>query len=171
LLLFKIIFQRSSSSNTSEQTATSDRDPQSKLSTEDYTDDDEYSTSEEEEEEEQLDTGLEQEDNDENETSNDQSSTDEDETSSSSEDEHNDPIIPVDVLTDPALIQIRLLIKRVRELVGVVHQSSNLHEYIRLQKKEKQLPGDVSNEWEETKITSRFDCKTLFLMNKNTLRS
>jgi hypothetical protein len=132
--------------NTSEQIATSDRDPQSELSTEDYTDDDEYSTFEEEED--QLSTGLDQEDNDENETSNDQYSTDEDENSSSSEDdEYNDPVIPVNVLTDPALIRIRLLIKQVRELVGLVRQSSNLHEYIRQQKKEKQLPGDVSNEW------------------------
>ena len=138
------MFHRSSSSNTSEQIATSDRDPQSELSTEDYIDDDEYSTSEEEED--QLSAGLEQEDNDEDETSNDQSSTDEYGNSSSSEDEYDDPIIPVNVLTDPALIQIRLLIKRVRELVDLVRQSSNLHEYIRQQKKEKQLPGDVSNE-------------------------
>ena len=149
LSLFEIIFYRSSSSCVSEQIATNDHDLQSELTTDDDTDIDEYSTSEEEEEEEQeqqqFNTSLEEE-NDENDTSTDQPSTDEYKYSSSSEDEQNDQLISLNVVTDPTLIQFLLLITRVRELTSVVHKSSNLHEHIRQQKKEKELLGEVSSE-------------------------
>ena len=144
LSLFEIIFYRSSSSCISEQIATNDHDLQSELTTDDDTDIDEYSTSEEEEQQ-QLNTSLEEE-NDENDTSTDQPSTDEDEYSSSSEDEQNDQLTSLNVVTDSTLIQVRLLITRVRELISVVHKSSNLHEHIRQQKREKELPGEVSSE-------------------------
>jgi hypothetical protein len=49
-------------------------------------------------------------------------------------------------LTDSTLVKVRLLIKRTRELIGVVHRSSNVNDYIQEQSKQnKELIGDVSN--------------------------
>jgi len=78
-----------------------------------------------------------------------QSSSSEDDISISSEEEQFFDDIPTNVSTDPTLVHIRSLIKRVRELVGVVRQSSSLSEYIRKQAKEKKLPGQVSDQKEK----------------------
>ncbi len=119
---------------------TTNRCLQSESSADDDTDVSDYSTSEEEEE----DSTSREEDN-EDETSNNKSSPDEDESASSSEDEEIYKIMPTNVETDPTLVKIRLLIKRAHELVVAVRESSHLYEYVRQEKKEKKLPGDVSN--------------------------
>ncbi|CAF1217379.1 unnamed protein product [Rotaria sordida] len=142
MAIFGIFFCRSSSSNTTEQPVTNDFDSQSESSTDDDISAEDYSTSDEQKEEEGS-TSIEEDDN-ESETSNYQSSSDEDEISLSSNDDQIYKITRNNVLTDPNLVQIRLLIKRVRELVGLVHQSSNLNEYVRQQKEEKGLDGDVT---------------------------
>ncbi|CAF3989254.1 unnamed protein product [Rotaria sp. Silwood1] len=59
----------------------------------------------------------------ENTTSNTQISTDEDE--------------------NPTLQEICVLIKQVRRFVSLVRKSSNLHEYVQQQKREKKLSGDI----------------------------
>ncbi|CAF1374565.1 unnamed protein product [Rotaria sordida] len=140
MAIFGIFFCRSSSSNTTEQPVTNDFDSQSESSTDDDISAEDYSTSDEQKEEEGS-TSIEEDDN-ESETSNYQSSSDEDEISLSSNEDQIYKITRNNVLTDPTLVKIRLLIKRVRELVGLVHQSSNLNEYVRQQKKEKGLDSD-----------------------------
>ncbi|CAF3392273.1 unnamed protein product, partial [Rotaria sp. Silwood2] len=133
---------KSSYLNPVQKVTTGDVDLPSESSTDEDTDnDDDYSTSEEQD---QGSTSFEENnaDGDENATSNIQISTDEDETSLSSEDEQNYEIPSIDAQTDPTLQKIRLLIKQVRRLVNLVRKSSNLHEYVQQQKKEKKLPGD-----------------------------
>lgn len=63
----------------------------------------------------------------------------------SSGDEETYEIMPVNVQNDPTLTKIRSLIKQVRELVGLVHRSSHLSDYVRQKKKQMNLPGDVSD--------------------------
>ena len=71
-------------------------------------------------------------------------------TSSSSDDEGPVDNNATSVFNDPTLMRIRSLIKRVRELIGVVHQSGPLSEYIRTQANEKKLHGEVGSSKEST---------------------
>ncbi|CAF3065425.1 unnamed protein product [Rotaria socialis] len=75
-----------------------------------------------------------------------QSSNSEDNTSTSSDDEEIIDSNLTNNLTDPVLLRIRSLIKRVRGLVRLVNRSGPLSEYIRVQAKERKLPGEVSDE-------------------------
>ena len=108
-----------------------------------------YLTSEEEEEEEEENKGDEheeqEEDNNTSETSESQQSSGVDETSLPFENEQSNDDTSFDVHTDQTLIQIRVLIKRVRKLICVIRRSSILIEYVRQEKKNKELPGDVSD--------------------------
>ncbi|CAF1378626.1 unnamed protein product [Rotaria sordida] len=77
---------------------------------------------------------------------NQESSVSEDDASTSSDDEELISNISTTTSIDPTLLSIRSLIKRVRELVGLVNKSGPLSEYIRQQAKEKKLPGEVCNQ-------------------------
>ena len=112
-----------------------------------------YLTSEEEEEEENKGDEHEEQEEDNNtsetsktsETSEIQQSSGVDETSLPFENEQSNDDTSFDVHTDQTLIQIRVLIKRVRKLICVIQRSSILIEYVRQEKKNKELPGDVSD--------------------------
>lgn len=99
---------------------------------------DDYSTSDEET------TASSPTQQDDESTNNEESSTSGDDSETSSEEEDNIDGSSTDISNDPALVCIRSLIKRVRELVTVVHQSGPLSEYVREQAKAKKLPGEVS---------------------------
>ena len=70
-------------------------------------------------------------------------SSSDDDISTSSEDEELIDEIPSNIYNDPTLLHVRLLIKQVRELVGAVHQSGPLSEYVQQQITEKHLCGEV----------------------------
>lgn len=69
--------------------------------------------------------------------------TSDDDCSTSSEDEDIISSGSIDTSTDSTILRIRSLIKRVRDLVTLVHQSGTLSEYFRDQAKAKKLPGEV----------------------------
>ena len=70
----------------------------------------------------------------------------EDEASSiSSEDESIPTNTQSEPLVNPMLTRIHDLLKRVRDFVGLVAQSSPVHEYMRRMCKDNKLPGQVSN--------------------------
>ncbi|CAF3001235.1 unnamed protein product, partial [Rotaria sp. Silwood2] len=71
-----------------------------------------------------------------------QSSSNEDNASTLSDDEEIVTNTSTNTSIDPTLLSIRSLIKRVRELVGLVNKSGSLSEYIRQQAKEKKLSGE-----------------------------
>ncbi|CAF4196105.1 unnamed protein product [Rotaria sp. Silwood2] len=73
-----------------------------------------------------------------------QSSSNEDNASTSSDDEEIVTNTSTNTSIDPTLLSIRSLIKRVRELVGLVNKSGSLSEYIRQQAKEKKLSGEIA---------------------------
>ncbi len=70
-------------------------------------------------------------------------SSSDDDISTSSEDEELINNIPPNIFTEPTLLRVRSLIKQVRELVGIVHRSGPLSEYIQQQITEKKLLGEV----------------------------
>ena len=104
---------------------------------------DDYLTSEEEEEENKGDEHEEQEEDNNtsetSETSESQQSSGVDETSLPFENEQSNDDTSFDVHTDQTLIQIRVLIKRVRKLICVIRRSSILIEYVRQEKKNQRI--------------------------------
>ena len=124
-------FLRPIFSSTIRHNITNDYASQSESSSED-----DYLTSEEEENkgdeyEEQ------EEDNNASETSESQQSSDVDETSLSFENEQSNDDTPFDVHTSQTLIQIHVLVKRVRKLIYVIRRSSILIEYFQQEKKQR----------------------------------
>ncbi len=76
-------------------------------------------------------------------TNNTTSSSSEDDVSTSSEDEASINSTSTNASNDRILLFISSLIIRVRKIIGLVHKSAPLGEYIGQQAKEKKLPGEV----------------------------